>query len=110
MAKVSRGKLSTPIKILRKGAAQDEYGAVIDSVDEVATVFCEWLPVSATAATQSAADGMNVSTKLHLDINTDIRYADKVFCISTSITYEVVSVMPVPADNKKIVLIGVRYV
>ena len=108
--KLNRGQLSTPIEILRAQTTQDDYGAVVSSFSPVSQTFCEWLPLSADAVMRSAAEGMTMTAKLHVDLHTDIRYADKIKNLTTHDVCEVISVMPVPADNKKIIICKALYV
>ena len=104
MAKISRGRLSTPIGILRATTTQDDYGDVIADFVQVGQTFCEWLPLSANAVIQAHTEGMTVSAKLHVDFHTDINQADKIKNLNDNQVYEVITVMPVPADNKKIII------
>ncbi|AAZ18322.1 possible phage head-tail adaptor protein [Psychrobacter arcticus 273-4] len=110
MAKISRGRLSTPIGILRATATEDDYGDTISSFGEVSQTFCEWLPLSANAVIQAHTEGMTISAKLHVDLNTDINQTDKIKNLADNQVYEVITVMPVPADNKKIIICKVSNV
>lgn len=110
MAKISRGRLSTPIGILRATTIEDDYGDTISSFVEIAQTFCEWLPLSANAVIQAHTEGMTLSAKLHVDLNTDINQTDKIKNLADSQVYEVITVMPVPADNKKIIICKVSNV
>ncbi|MED6318299.1 MAG: phage head closure protein [Pseudomonadota bacterium] len=110
MAKISRGKLDTPIGILRATTTQDDYGAVISTFAQVSQTFCEWLPLSANAVIQAHTEGMTINAKLHVDLNTDINQTDKIKNLADNQVYEVITVMPVPTDNKKIIICKVSNV
>lgn len=110
MAKISRGRLDTPIGILRASTTEDDYGDTISSFVEVSQAFCEWLPLSANAVIQAHTEGMTINAKLHVDLNTDINQTDKIKNLADSQVYEVITVMPVPADNKKIIICKVSNV
>lgn len=110
MAKISRGRLSTPISILRATSNQDDYGDVISTFGPVGQTFCEWLPMAANTVVQAHVEGMSVTAKLHVDFHTDIVASDKVQSLSDNQVYDIITVMPVPADNKKIVICKVSNV
>lgn len=110
MAKISRGRLSTPIGILRATSTQDDYGATISSFGEVSQTFCEWLPLAADAVIQAHVEGMTLSAKLHVDMNTDINQADKIKNLNDGQVFDVITVMAVPKDNKKIIICKVSNV
>ena len=110
MAKISRGRLSTPISILRATSIQDDYGAVTSTYGAVGQTFCEWLPMAANTVVQAHTEGMTVTAKLHVDLHTDILQTDKVQSLDDNQVYDIITVMPVPADNKKIVICKVSNV
>lgn len=102
--RLNRGQLRTPISILRATITRDPMGGVETDFVETAQTFCEWLPLSANAVVQASAEGIALSAKLHVDLSCDIQYTDKVKNLADSQTYEIISVMAVPSDNKKIVI------
>lgn len=110
MAKISRGRLNTPISILRATSTQDDYGAVISSFNPVSKTFCEWLPMAANTVVQAHVEGVTITAKLHVDFHTDILQTDKVKSLDDNQVYDIITVMPVPADNKKIVICKVSNV
>ncbi len=110
MARVSRGKLDTPIGILRATTTQDDYGAEIATFAQVSQTFCEWLPLSANAVIQAHTEGMTITAKLHVDLQTDINQTDKIKNLNDSQVFDVITVMPVPTDNKKIIICKVSNV
>lgn len=110
MAKISRGRLDTPIGILRASKTEDDYGDTISSFSQIGHVFCEWLPMSANTVVQAHVEGMTVSAKLHVDLNTDVNQTDKIKNLADNQIYDVITVMSVPADNKKIIICKVSNV
>ena len=105
MSRLSRNQLKTPIEILRSTVATNDYGEPITSEPlPIATIFCDWLPISATAIVTGKAQGVNITSKFYADIETDILSTDNVRLIETNQVYAVSSVMPVPTDRKIMVL------
>lgn len=105
MAKISRGKLITPISILRATVERTSSGAVRESEVVISTVWCQLLPISTADFVQAQAAGASLDAKLHIDWAVDIKTSDRVRTLDASnTTYDVLGVMPVPEDNKKIVL------
>ena len=105
MAKISRGRLSTPIGIIRTTGTRSKTGSVKTTDSQVGTAWCELLPISTTDFVQSQATGASIDAKLHVDLLTDINTTDKVRTLDGSnMTYEVLGIMPVPQDNKKILV------
>ena len=105
MAKISRGQLRTPIAITRKTTTRTSTGAVKSTESVMAQAWCELLPVSTRDFVQSQAAGTSIDAKIHVDIATEIKTSDGIKLLDGSdYVYEVLGIMPVPQDNKKIVV------
>lgn len=105
MAKISRGKLNTPVNILRKTTSRSPSGAVKEIETVVGTAWCQLLPVSTSDFVQANAAGTSIDAKIHFDLSVVINTSDRLQTLDISnTTYDVLSIMPVPEDNKKIVL------
>lgn len=105
MAKISRGRLNTPISIIRTTGTRSKTGSIKTTESSIGNTWCELLPVSTTDFVQANAAGASVNAKLHVDLATDINTTDKLKTLDgTDTTYEVLGIMPVPQDNKKIVV------
>lgn len=103
--KLSRGQLSTPIEILRKTSTRSPSGAVKTAESVASQAWCELLPISTKDFVQAHAAGAEVNAKLHMDIYDDIQISDRIRTLDASdTTYDVIGIMPVPVDGKKIVL------
>ncbi|MGE6324137.1 phage head closure protein [Psychrobacter sp. NPDC078370] len=105
MGKISRGKLNTPVNILRKTTSRSPSGAVKETETVVGTAWCQLLPVSTSDFVQANAAGTSIDAKIHFDLSVVINTSDRLQTLDISnTTYDVLSIMPVPEDNKKIVL------
>lgn len=105
MAKISRGRLSTPVSILRKSTTRSSSGAVKETETVAGTAWCQLLPVSTSDFVQAQAAGASIDAKMHFDLSVVINISDRLQTLDISnTTYDVLSIMPVPEDNKKIVL------
>ena len=102
--RLNRGQLRTPITILRATTTRDRAGGSITTYQSKSQTFCQWLPMSADAVVQAHAEKITLSAKLHVDLSCDILSTDRVTNLVDQLTYEVISVMSVPEDNKKIVI------
>lgn len=106
MARLSRNRLKTPISIIRQGVpTRSKTGAVVAGQTIKTPAFCELLPISSRDFITAQAQGTSIDAKMHLDYEVDIKVTDKIDVQDGSnLTYEVVGLMPVPQDNKKIVI------
>lgn len=111
MARLSRNRLKTPINIIRAApSTQSKTGAEIKGKTTAIPAFCELLPISSRDFVTAQAQGTSIDAKIHLDYEVDIRVTDKIDVQDGSnLTYEVVGLMPVPQDNKKIVIARTVY-
>lgn len=72
--------------------------------------FCELLPISSKDFIAGQAQGTSIDAKMHLDYEMDIRHTDHIEVLDGSnMLYEVIGLMPVPQDNKKIVIARAVY-
>ena len=105
MAKISRGRLSTPIGVVRKITTRTNTGAVKSTNSVMSQTWCELLPISTRDFVEGHAAGSSVDAKILVDMATDIQASDEVQVLDGSgFVYEVLGIMPVPKDNKKIVV------
>lgn len=105
MAKISRGRLSTPIGIVRKITTRSSTGAVKSTGNVTVQTWCELLPISTRDFVEGHAAGSSIDAKMHVDMATDIQTKDDIQVLDGSgFVYEVLGIMPVPQDNKKIVV------
>ena len=105
MAKISRGRLSTPIGIVRKVTTRTNTGAVKSTNSVTMQTWCELLPISTRDFVEGHAAGSSIDAKIHIDMATDIQTNDEIQVLDGSgFVYEVLGIMPVPQDNKKIVV------
>lgn len=110
MARLSRNRLKTPVEIVRKVISRSPTGAQTTTEQLIATTYCELLPISSKDFIAAQASGTSIDAKLHFDYETDIKPTDVVKILdSTNLTYNVVGLMPVPQDNKKIVIGKANY-
>lgn len=111
MARLSRNRLKTPINIIRSAPpTRSKTGAVLAGKEATMQVFCELLPIGSREFVQAQAQGMSMDAKLHVDYETDIMPSDKIQVLDDSnMLYEVVGLMPVPQDNKKIIIAKAIY-
>lgn len=105
MAKISRGRLRTPIGILRKTNTRTKTGAAKTTDSVISQTWCELLPISTRDLVEAHAAGSSVDAKIHVDMATDIKSSDEIQLLDGSgYVYEVLGIMPVPQDNKKIIV------
>lgn len=106
MARLSRNRLKTPINIVRQGTpTRSKTGAVVAGQTTKTPAFCELLPISSRDFVTAQAQGTSIDAKIHLDYEMDVRTSDRIeMQDGTNLVYEVVGLMPVPQDNKKIVI------
>lgn len=111
MARISRNQLKTPINIIRAAPpTRSKTGAEIKGKTTAIPAFCELLPVSSRDFVEAKAQGTSIDAKMHLDYEMDIRHTDHIEVLDGSnMLYEVVGLMPVPQDNKKIVIARAVY-
>lgn len=111
MARLSRNQLKTPVEIWRKNIGQSPTGGKIKSSEQLnITTFCEILPISSKDFVAAQASGTSVDAKMHFDYEVDIKTTDRIKMIDgTGLTYDVIGLMPVPQDNKKIVMCRAVY-
>lgn len=105
MAKIPRGQLSTPIGIMRKITTRTNTGAVKPTDSVTMQTWCELLPISTRDFVEGHAAGSSINAKIHVDMATDVRASDEIQVLDGSgFIYEVLGIMPVPQDNKKILV------
>ncbi|MCH1781740.1 head-tail adaptor protein [Psychrobacter glaciei] len=105
MAKISRGRLNTPIGIVRKITTRTKTGAVKVTDSVMVQTWCELLPISTRDFVAGHAAGSSIDAKMHVDMATDIKASDELQVLDGSgFVYEVLGIMPVARDNKKIVV------
>lgn len=103
--KLNRGQLNTPISIVRITTTRSPSGAVKETEASIGNAWCQLLPISTSDFVQAQAAGSSLDAKLHMDIEVDITARDRIKTLDISnTTYEVLGIMPVPEDSKKIVL------
>lgn len=86
-------------------------GGLTKPVDSLfATTFCELLPISSKDFVTAQASSVSVDAKIHLDYEIAVKTTDRIKMLDgTDLTYEVIGLMPVPQDNKKIVICKAVY-
>lgn len=111
MARISRNQLKTPINIIRAAPpTRSKTGAEIKGKTTATPAFCELLPVSSRDFIEAKAQGTSIDAKMHLDYEMDIRHTDHIEVLDGSnMLYEVIGLMPVPQDNKKIIIAKAIY-
>ena len=111
MARLSRNQLKTPVEIWRKTSAASPTGGLTRSTENLfITTFCELLPISSKDFVAAQASGVSIDAKIHLDYEIAVKTTDKIKMIDgTDLMYEVIGLMPVPQDNKKIVICKAVY-
>jgi len=111
MARLSRNQLKTPVEIYRKTVTQSQTGAPSKTSEQlIAQTFCELLPISSKDFINAQAAGTSIDAKLHFDYEQDLKTTDKIKLLDgTNFTYEIIGLMPVPQDNKKIVICKAVY-
>ena len=111
MARLSRNQLKTPVEILRTTSQRSPTGgSTKPTTSVVMQTFCELLPISSRDFVSAKASGTSVDAKMHFDYEIDIKTTDRIKMIDgTGLTYDVIGLMPVPQDNKKIVMCRAVY-
>lgn len=106
MARLSRNQLKTPVEILRTTSQRSPTGgSTKPTTSVVMQTFCELLPISSRDFVSAKASGTSVDAKMHFDYEIDIKTTDKIKMLDgTDLMYEVIGLMPVPQDNKKILI------
>lgn len=111
MARLSRNRLKTPINIIRaEPPTRSKTGAEIKGKTTTISAFCELLPLSSRDFIGAKAQGTSIDAKMHLDYEINIRPTDQIEVLDGSnMLYEVIGLMPVPQDNKKIIIAKAVY-